>query len=324
MKTALNRVRGNYLVSQLLLGSAKPIQRALAELECQIRRKVWANGVTVDYDGITLKFPRDVGVGYSSSIYWNGTDGFEPKTWQVLRRFLESADCFLDIGSNIGLYAVLAKLMRKDLNVFAFEPIEKLYRQNLEFHRRNGAQNDVSQIAVSDSDGETDIFLPPSGSGVAIEATATLRSDSWQARKPGVSVHRVKTRTVDHIVEEHGIRGRVVFKIDVEDHESAVLRGATETLRNLRPAVVCEILPRAHGNAETFEVLTELGYLIWGISHDGLARFSGSDLAAARPFTDFLALPSEACPHDSFFAQPEALAASYQTAIPRWSEESRQ
>lgn len=51
-------------------------------------------------------------------------------------------------------------------------------------------------------------------------------------------------------------------KIDVEGHELAVLRGAVDTLRRNRPAVVVEAEERHHPNAVAAiaELLTGLGY----------------------------------------------------------------
>jgi hypothetical protein len=64
-----------------------------------------------------------------------------------------------------------------------------------------------------------------------------------------------------------GIRPTVI-KIDVETHEAQVLRGARDTLRFARPAVVCELLSSADEQAtlEVLHMLKDLKYNIyrWG------------------------------------------------------------
>lgn len=95
----------------------------------------------------------------------------------------------------------------------------------------------------------------------------------------------------------------VTIKIDVEDHEAAVLRGAATTIRKFKPLIVCEILPRPvragiphseqHGNAETVAVLGAMNYAAFAITPFGYFRFMPDDFVTARRFTDFLLLPSE-------------------------------
>ena len=50
--------------------------------------------------------------------------------------------------------------------------------------------------------------------------------------------------TVDTFLAERELKMPLVIKIDVEDHEAAVLRGAAKTITCYQPMIVCEILPR--------------------------------------------------------------------------------
>lgn len=55
-----------------------------------------------------------------------------------------------------------------------------------------------------------------------------------------------------------------MIKIDVETFEAKVLRGASASLRDNRPSVVCELLPAAHED-DTREVLSELEALSYHV-----------------------------------------------------------
>lgn len=293
-----NQVRHNYYFSLVASRMAVPIQRVCGYLDRQIRMKVWINGGKVSYDGVELKFPRDVGVSYSTVIYWNGYSGYEPNTWRVLRHFLKKSNHFIDIGSNIGLYSVLAKKINPNIVVDAFEPVPSIFQKNVLFHQVNDCgTSGLWNLALSNQDGQAMMYMPLECSSIEEEATATLRTDSWQFRRAQKAEIQVTTTKLDTFFGAHGKHPPITMKIDVEDHEASVLTGACETLSTERPTIVCEILPRTHGNVETFDFLTECEYSIFAICKEGLFRMTRDDLGRPRSVTNFVLL------HDSMISK---------------------
>lgn len=287
----INRIRGNYLVAKGLRWAATPVQRVCEAVSRQLEMKVWVNGETVRYGDLDVSFPRDVGVNYCSNIYWQGVDGFEPLTWRVIRRFLSASDVFLDVGSNIGFYSVLARKLRKDLEVHSFEPVPSIYEKNKAFHRANGLpETHIRHAAVGPSRGTAEIFLPVADDALEEDMTATLRRDSWQFEHRHTTF-TVDTLTLDDVLEGVAPGAKIFAKIDVEDYELGVFQGAERTLRELRPIMVCEILPRDHGNQETVRLLDDSGYVAYGVAKDCLVRFAPEDFVGHRKIRDFLLLP---------------------------------
>lgn len=293
LKRIGNLVRSNRVFSWAATRSLYPVQRGSRTIEREIRKKIWLNGGRVRYDGIVLQFPPNVGVSYASLIFWNGLEGYEPHTWRALKPLLGNAKRFLDVGSNIGLYAVLARKLNSKLMVDAFEPVPALYQKNVEFHRANGIEpTGLWECALSDADGEATLYLPIEPTQLEEETTGTLRAESWQARQEQRREHRVKTVKLDTWMQGREIVPTVI-KMDVEDHEAAALKGGQETLLRQRPILVCEILPRAHGNAETLALLREVGYASLAISSEGLFRMGEEDFSKTRRFTNFVLMPVE-------------------------------
>lgn len=293
LKKIANQVRYNPQFSFVASRLAFPIQRASALIDQQLRRKIWLNGGTVSYDGFPIHFPRNVGFNYISGIYWQGLDGYEPEMWRVMRHYLKTARHFLDVGSNIGFYAVLAKKINPALTVDAFEPVPALYEKNILFQKANGITAPrLWQMAVSDTNGEATLALPIEAAGTEDEATGTLRADAWQFRWGNRQEFVVKTITLDTFLQDKNLTP-LFLKIDVEDFEAAVLRGGRATFLQRRPTAVCEILTREHGNAETIAALHEYNYAVFGISRDGVFRMADADFETERPFTNFLLLPNE-------------------------------
>src|SRR6266480_2560949 len=194
------------------------------------------SGGEVPCEGVRLRFPKDVGISYATNLFWHGDIGYEPVTTRVLLAQMSGARHFIDIGSNIGFYSVLARKLFPALRVDAFEPVPSIYQKNLEFHRANGVSADgIWPKACSNENGTTTIYLPLFESAVEEDQTATLRSDSWQHQRKMRQEITVETIKIDSFLGEHPASTPLLLKIDVEDHEAAVLEGGSETIRSKRP-----------------------------------------------------------------------------------------
>lgn len=293
IKKIINNIRFNYYIALILLYLLLPAQKIFSFFGNQIQMKVWRNGGKVKYDGINICFPKNIGVSYSSLIYWNGVNGFEPNTWKVLKKIILQSNHFLDIGANIGFYSVLAKKIKPSINIGTFEPIPSIYKKNLLFHNANNIDySNVYQMAISDEDGQSTIYLPIVDSTIEEESTATLRKDSWQSKKPNRIEFQVKTQKLDTFFKSHKVTAPLVIKIDVEDFEYNVLKGAYNTLVTHKPVIVCEILQREHGNQDTYDFLTACEYSIFAITQNGLFGLLKDDFFNPRNFNDFLLIPN--------------------------------
>ena len=118
--------------------------------------------------------------------------------------------------------------------------------------------------------------------------TGTLVADGWQRRKQSAEIE-VRTSRFDDFEREHPMKLDLI-KIDVEDFEAAVLRGMRATLERDRPFLVCEILPREHGNQQTLKILGDLGYTPYWITPTGYIKVSRLDFDR-RGSLDFLLSP---------------------------------
>ncbi len=113
----------------------------------------------------------------------------------------------------------------------------------------------VYGVALSDQDGQVEIRVP---AGNPSWATIDPRNTLELASSASIEVITVPTRRLDG----YGFAGVGFIKIDVEGHEEMVLRGAVETLRENRPALLVEVEERHNpgcvGRVTAF--LADLGY----------------------------------------------------------------
>jgi FkbM family methyltransferase len=178
-------------------------------------------------------------------------ESVEPEFWAHLMAEMVAGSTFVDVGSNVGLYAIAAgKRVGETGKVIAFEPDHANFAL-LENHvRLNGLSHriEIHQVAVGREDGVVAFeHRGDSESHVAVGAA-------------GAQVTRVPMRSLDSV-----LNGRVVdvIKVDVEGYEEEVLRGASGLLgdRERRPrALFIEAHPFAWGSVGTTSD-TLLGYL---------------------------------------------------------------
>lgn len=303
-KALLKRWRDNYYVSQLLAYSTWPLHFVSSQVARQIERKVHKNTLTIGLpNGKYMSIGRNSGIGIASRLFWHGLEGFEPETSRTLRFFFERASTFIDVGANCGFYSVLGALWNPALSITAFEPVPSIFDSLKNNVRLNQLEVRIccENIALSRETGRATLFLPEAEGGET-ETTGTLAADSWQARK-GATRIEVETVRFDDYEIHHPMRVDLV-KIDVEDFEADVLEGMRGVIARDRPFIVCEVLPRAHGNKRTLDIVESFNYQPYWITSAGYIKVPKFDFAR-RAHTDFLLSPVST--HDIVLELPTVL-----------------
>lgn len=190
---------------------------------------------------------------------------------------------FFDVGANAGVYALLCRLLRPSMEPVAFEPSPTTVAAGEQWARANGMRVRFEPVALSDADARGSLYLS-NRSDASNSLVAGFRESS--------GVLDVELLTMDTFVQREGLVPTVV-KIDVEQHEPAVLRGARSTLIEHRPVIVMELLGseasrRAHRRLRRLDYepfgLGDRDRLYWpgGLPGDWHERFAGWSQAVAR------------------------------------------
>jgi FkbM family methyltransferase len=189
----------------------------------------------------------------------------------LLIRYLDAGGCFLDVGANIGYYALLAA--RAVRVVYAFEPDPR----NWPALERNAAvAGNIEIVRAAVYSDRRDMMFDVAGN----PAVSRLVPDGHGA----ASRMRVQTTTLDHFVAEGPDLAVTGIKIDVEGADLAVLRGAREVLVRQAPLVLTEFGIRGGGGndvCELFRLTASLGYEVFAplrmVGHGGTPRFARLD-----------------------------------------------
>jgi FkbM family methyltransferase len=184
---------------------------------------------------------------------------------RYLPRILRPGDTFLDIGSNVGFYAIQAGvLVGPRGRVWAFEPDPA----TAEAVRRTAAHHGLDQVkvmecALSDQDGSLTFHVDPNGLSSSLVAEAPHRADRY---------HRdleVRVTSLNGLVQRRELaleRVRLV-KVDVEGEEPRTVAGMLGALETLgRPPVWCEVRgPR--GSTRAPDTYTPVAAILAGLGY---------------------------------------------------------
>lgn len=212
-----------------------------------------------------------------------GSSGFDAELLDFVRRYVSSDDVVLDVGGNVGEFALAAAHQcKKPDHVLAVEPDPFL--ANLILRTSSEPANQDLQLGVftsalnSEGGGGIEKFFL-SARGRASNALAQCGSEDMGGMR---QAYFVSTTTIDDLVAAW--RVPTLIKIDVEGAELAVLQGARHTLKVHRPLIYIEVRKDKDG---VRRLLLDNGYLLF----DPAARTLDTPLDDCT--YDTLAIPEE-------------------------------
>jgi len=213
-------------------------------------------------------------VSYSLAIY--GTR--EELETEVIKRELKKGMVVVDIGANIGYYALLeASIVSRSGRVYAVEPYPqsyKLLKKNIKLNQYSDII-EVEQIAISDKGGKSKLYL---GKAANVHSL-TDYSNKWG--KHGYI--KVETVAIDKFLED---KGRVDFvRMDIEGHERQVIGRLIDTLGHRKPP---KILFETHptGDVDPDPKLTPLVEKIIDFGYRPRTIISSSNEKSLKIFAD--------------------------------------
>ena len=152
--------------------------------------------------------------------------------YEAVQQFCGKSDsCIVDVGANVGFYAMRRSLIQRDCRIYAFEPSPGAFSRL----KRNIESNGLSNVEAFN-------WALGSHSGF-------VRFDegqqSIQSRISANGKIEVTCKALDDVVRELNIPRIDTLKINTEGHERFVLEGAKATL-----AKVARVVLEAHDSGE--------------------------------------------------------------------------
>ncbi|MFW9875363.1 MAG: FkbM family methyltransferase [Candidatus Thorarchaeota archaeon] len=186
--------------------------------------------------------------GISSDLVLDGIR--EPESTRIIQKELKKGDIVVDIGANIGYYALIeARLVGDKGKVYAIEPSPK----NFEYLNKNIKLNNVKNIesyklAIGDKDGVAKMNISPH---------SNLSSLVTQKNRKIIGSINVNVTKLDNFLKNKKYPNFI--RMDVEGYEYNIIKGMEDTFKAKKPfKLFIELHPHIMKKKQTTFVLKTL------------------------------------------------------------------
>lgn len=202
------------------------------------------------------------------SLKWNKKEG----DFVFFRNMIPDGGIILDIGANIGVMSVHLARTHKNSDIISFEPIPdniNCFKKIIRHYKINNIT--LIENALGDNTGTLEMVMPVHRSA-RLQGLSHVIHQSITDNNEGDRFVTPVT-TLDNFFQKMNTGKPVnAIKIDVENFEYFVLKGATETLKKNKPIIYCELWENKN-REDCFSLVTELGYDILVLSENSLCKF---------------------------------------------------
>jgi len=228
--------------------------------------------ITLHTDSGKLKIRTNQTSYLTQLLFWNGYKDFEYSA--IFERLSKKIDVFLDIGSNIGYYSLLAAEANPEVEAYAFEPAlgpKFFLKENIKL---NYFENNITavELALSNEIGAIDFYEVENlkytylKHNLAGEGNAGTKKTSRNFIK-----NTVQATTLSSFVASKNLKKIDLIKIDTEGTEFEILTSGVDAIKKYEPIVICETLFNTiEEKLEAF--FSELEYELYNHTANGLKQ----------------------------------------------------
>jgi FkbM family methyltransferase len=203
--------------------------------------------------------------------YWSGKTRNEPHVLAVIQDVLPYVKIVMDVGANVGWYTLILAASESVEKVYAFEPLPSVF----DHLQRSVAVNNFDKVmlvaeAVGEIDGTITLYAPTD----MLTTMASTKEIFKATHYPDNFVeYRVPVLKLDMFAKRYNIQSVDFIKLDVENAEDAVIRGALNLIQRSQPIIICEVLPEEQ-ESPLNGLFQNSEYEFYNITPQGLKKYS--------------------------------------------------
>lgn len=212
---------------------------------------------------------KHYGYVIENDVFWTGlTGGWEKKSLELWTSLSRRSKTILDIGANTGIYSLISKCVNPAAEVYALEPIKRVFLKLQNNVRLNDYSIHTIEKAASDQTGTAVVYDTNDEHTYAVTVNENRNEADIKVTKV-----QINTITLDDLIKEMNIDKVDLIKLDVETHEAEVLAGYLKHIYLHRPIILIEILNDAVGE-KVEKIVAPLNYLYYNIGESKGIRLS--------------------------------------------------
>lgn len=232
--------------------------------------------VNLAIDDVRFKMFAAWDDGIVDALYFKDRTYYELTELRLFKELAGRVTTILDVGANSGLYSIVSAKANPGARIYAFEPgpaNRSRLKKNLALNRSD-SQVTVIEQAVGEEKKNVAFAVPRDGSLCDAASVDTAFSRKIYDRHKEFEDIEVLQISLDEFVRSQEIGSVDLIKIDVENRELHVFRGAQALLAEQSPLILAEFFTDKERQAFVTEFIRPLGYSCYAILSTGLLRVS--------------------------------------------------
>ena len=200
----------------------------------------------------------------------------EPKTIRWIENFNPNG-IFYDIGSNIGGFSFIAKMIHQNMTIFSFEPNFMNYMVQIQTIKKNNLIGINSlNVAINDCDSYDFFYYESNKEGSKGNFGDVLKSNLKKSKwgnpfKKGVNFQLpIMGMSIDSLIKRFDLPCPNYLKIDVDGNERLVVGGMIEVLKNQElKEIMIEVDEVVNQDGQIYDIIESNGFtetqdIYWG------------------------------------------------------------
>ena len=191
-----------------------------------------------------------------------------PRMYQSL--VYHKIDLVLDVGANVGQYAMLLRRLGYSGKIVSFEPLSSAYSQLKVASNKDELWEVAPRTAIGNEDSQISINISANSQSSSVlnilDSHVNAASNSVYIDSEKVKLQRLDTIALDYFEKD---ANSVFLKIDVQGFERQVLEGAMNILPRIKGIQTeMSLIPLYQGQLlfqETLALLDKLGYELYSL-----------------------------------------------------------
>jgi FkbM family methyltransferase len=225
-----------------------------------------SSSIVVEIEELNCKFVWEPGDPRTAVAALVASGKYESTETTLLTYLAQHSNVILDIGANVGYYAVLLGLeIGETGQVYSFEPLPSSFSQlqtNVQINNLDSKVQCIS-LALSDSSGFATLHVPKV-SGTSATSMQNLHPDEAN------SSFSIETQKLDDVVVRRDIGKIDLIKIDVEGAERLVFQGGWQSIQKSLPVIFAELLRKwsagfGYHPSQVVDEFKSLGYRCFAV-----------------------------------------------------------
>ncbi|HRE41352.1 MAG TPA: FkbM family methyltransferase [Ignavibacteria bacterium] len=210
---------------------------------------------------------------------YNKWEKISIKLWE---NFAKYSNCIFDVGSNVGIYSLVAATVNEQSKIFAFEPDKIAFNRLYNNIQLNKFDVSLNNVVVSDKSGFSTFYQNNNSLISSLEKDL----NSFPIELESVSLNDFCSK-INNFPQ--------LIKIDVEGFENLVLDGMVELFK-FEPIILVEILPKNFQNmySHLLKILPS-NFLTFGID-ENVGIYDSNYFFDISKYRNYLIIPQSKMP----------------------------